>query len=151
MTLDTSDFAKGLKKLADQSVPKEVARGLFMAGNELLHDAIYEVKYTAPMKTGDLRGSARTQGGDGSLREQTGGEAPRGFKAYGSTGESSINAGFNIEYAAKWHEVKDTTKITWTRTYSKDPGHKYLENKMRNAKKYMWIVGEHLRRLLGGK
>lgn len=153
MTLDLSDFNKGMKNLQEKAMPKEVARGLFQAGNELLHDAIYEVKFTAPKDVGDLWASARTQGGDGVLRERSESEAPMGFKSDDIPDASSINAGFNIVYAAKWHEVSPTKNINWTTDKgSKDPGRKYLENKMiRNKKKYMWMVGEHIRRILGGK
>ena len=131
MTIDMSDFEKGFKKLVDQAAPEELAKGMFTAGNALLKDAIYEQPY-APFDEGHLRASARVD------------------TAKVTKDEVETSAGFNIVYAARWHELSpsEDARISWTLPGS---GRKYLESKMaRNAKRYLDIVGEYLRRLLGG-
>jgi hypothetical protein len=131
MTIDMSDFEKGFKKLVDQAAPEELAKGMFTAGNALLKDAIYEQPY-APFDEGHLRASARVD------------------TAKITRDEVETSAGFNIVYAARWHELSpaEDARISWTLPGS---GRKYLESKMaRNAKRYLDIVGEYLRRLLGG-
>jgi len=132
MTIDFTDFEKGLKKLVEDVEPDVTDKGLFKAGNELLHDAIY-VLPKAPFKEGHLRGSARTE---------TIGGMKKGM---------GILAGFNIVYAARWHELTpdEDKRISWTLPGS---GRKYLESKMSMFRdKYLKIIGEHLRRFLGGK
>jgi len=131
MTIDMTDFEKGFKKLIDQAAPEELAKGMFTAGNALLKDAIYEQPY-APFDEGHLRASARVD------------------TAKVTKDEVETTAGFNIVYAARWHELSpaEDARISWTLPGS---GRKYLESKMaRNAKRYLDIVGEYLRRLLGG-
>jgi hypothetical protein len=112
-------------------VDKELGeRAMFQAANELLRDAIYVVP-KAPFDEGHLRGSART-------------DKP---KVTGSKAE--IRAGFNIEYAARWHELTpaEDSRINWTLPGS---GRKYLESKLSRFKdKYMWMVGKALGRVLG--
>ena len=161
MTFDLTDFEKGLKKLVKEVEPTATARGLFKAGNQLLRVAIGEKKY-APFHVKDpedpkdklggaLRASARTQGGDGTLREQTGGVAPPGFKAIEEKDSTALNVGFNIVYAHRWHELTaaEDEKIKWTLPGA---GHKYLESKMATyADGLAKIVGESLKRELGGK
>ena len=136
MTVDFSDFEQGLKKFIEDAEPRETAKGLFKAGNELLKDAIEEKPY-APFDEGHLRGSARTN------------------KAEVSRDGAEVVCGFNIVYAARWHELtpQQDAKISWTLPGS---GRKYLEAKMANTKlleKYMKIVGLHLKNALarGGK
>lgn len=129
MTVDFSDFEKRFRALVEDAVPEEAAKGLFIAGNELLHDAIYEKPY-APFDEGHLRGSARVT------------------KAEVSRNGISTQAGFNIVYAARWHELSpaEDSRISWTLPGS---GRKYLESKMvRNMRKYMEIVADHLGKLL---
>lgn len=132
-TLDTSQVDAGLKRLIDQVEPKATAQGLFAAGNELLNDAI-TISPMAPKDVGDLRGSARVT------------------KAEINQGRADVLAGFNIEYAAKWHEVSPSRKINWTTTKgASSPGPKYLETKMSAYRdKYMRIVGDFLLRALRG-
>lgn len=133
-SLDTSQVDAGLRRLIDQVEPKATAQGLFAAGNELLHDAIY-VAPMAPKDVGDLRGSARVT------------------KAEINQGRADVLAGFNIEYAARWHEVSPSKKINWTTTKgASSPGPKYLESKMISLRdKYMRIVGDALLKALTGK
>lgn len=130
MTVDTRDFEKGLKKLVREIEPRETAKGLFQAGNQLLKDAIEERPF-APFDEGHLRGSARV---DKAELTKTGAE---------------VKAGFNIEYAARWHELtpEEDARINWSLPGS---GRKYLESKMQQYReKYMKIVGEHLKDALG--
>lgn len=136
MTVDFSDFEKGLTKLVKESEPKETAKGLFKASNELLKDAIEERPY-APFDEGHLRGSARTN------------------KAEVTKSGAEVVCGFNIEYAARWHELtpEEDARINWTLPGS---GRKYLEAKITNTRlreKYLKIVGLHLKNVLarGGK
>ena len=131
MTIDMTDFEKGFKKLVNQAAPEELAKGMFVAGNALLKDAIYEQPY-APFDEGHLRASARVD------------------TAKVTKDEVETTTGFNIVYAARWHELSpaEDARISWTLPGS---GRKYLESKMaRNAKRYLDIVGEYLRKLLGG-
>jgi len=132
MTIDMTDFEKGFKALVENAIPAETKEGLFQAGNELLRDAIKEVPQ-APKDIGDLWGSARVN------------------KAIATKDEVSIEAGFNIKYAARWHEAEGN--VNWTTTKgATHPGPKYLESKMavNNGKKYLDIVGEYVKKVLGG-
>lgn len=151
MIIDFTDFTKRFVSMDAEVRQKVVPKALFEAGNELLHDAIEQPKYTAPKETGDLWRSARTQGASGTMHKPESG-IPANDAAAEEGGAAAIAAGFNIKYAAKWHEVPDTSKIEWTRDKgSKDPGHKFLENKMvRNRQKYGWMMAEKIRRFLGG-
>jgi hypothetical protein len=157
MTLDISDFAKGFKKLVEQSAPEAIDKGLFKAGVELLHDAIY-ISRGAPKEIGDLWASGSIQGAGAIIAVPDGKPVspPSGFKSMQESGGVAIAAGFNREYAAYLHEGhrKDGSyTIKWW-TYMKgahDPGPKYLESKMvSKTEKYKWIIGEYLKSLLGG-
>jgi len=125
MKIDFSDFDKGFAK-AIKLVPDEAGRGLFDAGNALLKDAIEMKPYVPYGETGNLRGSARVN------------------KAEIKKGEVSVEAGFNIEYAARWHELtpEEDGKINWSLPGS---GRKYLESKMTRFKdKYMKIAAKSI-------
>ena len=154
MSVDMSDFEKGLAKLAQKVEPQATARGLFAAGNQLLRDAIGEKNY-APFHVKDptdprdklggaLRASATTQTPDGKMRAMTSATPADAGKS------NEITAGFNIVYAARWHELTpaEDAKINWTLSGA---GRKYLESKMATYKQdYMEIVGEFLKKALGG-
>ena len=133
MTIDFSDFEKGLIKLVKESEPKATANGLFQAGGRLITDAI-EMRPFVPFDEGTLRGSGRV---DPPTTTPSGAE---------------VVVGFNKEYAARWHELtpQEDAKINWTF----DPGsphRKYLESKMAMFKeKYMKIVATYLAQVLGG-
>lgn len=133
MTIDFSDFEKGFKLIAENVAPEEVAKGLFEAGNELLHDAI-TIRPQAPKDIGDLWDSRTVK------------------IAKSEKGEIEVDAGFNIAYAARWHElsIEEDEKIKWTRTKGATyPGRKYLESKMVILKdKYMGKVADFLKRVL---
>jgi len=129
MSIDFKEFEKAFMKITKQASYKEAGKGLFKAGNELLRDAIYEQPY-APFDEGTLKGSARTT------------------KAEVRKREASVEVGFNIEYAARWHELtpEEDSKINWTLPGS---GRKYLESKMvKFNKKYMEIVALHIKNVL---
>ena len=150
MQVDFSNFDKGFKTLMEGAVPTELSKGLFKAGAELLRDAIKKPK-GAPKEFGDLWGSASIQGAGSTLHPLNAGE-PGTFHAEITAKDQSISVGFNVPYAAKWHEVPPSRKINWT--YDKgatDPGPKYLEMKMTMYKaKYMAIIAEHFKRLFKG-
>jgi len=147
--IDFSDFEKGLEKLVQESVPEDIDRGLFRAANQLLDDAIYVIP-KAPFDEGHLRGSARTQGA-GNILYKPRAEPPKGFKGKRETEGISIQTGFNIVYAARWHELTpaEDAKINWTLPGS---GRKYLESKMSMFKEdYLKIFAMYLRKRLGSK
>ena len=150
VSMDMSSLEKGMKKLISDIGPRAIAPGLFKAGNALLGDAIYKSK-TAPKEVGDLWGSASTQGATGGPKKISGGVSQTG-KAIESGNELHIFAGFNIEYAAKWHEVSPAKNIAWTTDRgSTDPGPKYLESKMGMFRSdYIEILGLYVKRLLAG-
>lgn len=141
---DAAELYKSLKMLDGEVTEKQVAIGLFQAANALLKDAIY-VAPQAPKDVGDLRGSARTMGGDGVL-QKTGTK----HKPIKSGKDLSVVCGFNIVYAAKWHEISETKKVNWTTDKgAANPGPKYLEKKMAIfGKRYTEIIGEYVRELL---
>lgn len=114
--------------MVNNTVPDELAKGLFTAGNEVLRDA-REVEPRAPREIGDLWGSGRV--GEISTRN-----------------EIKVEVGFNIEYAARWHELSadEDKRINWTLPGS---GRKYLSSKLTMFKdKYMKIIADYLSRVL---
>lgn len=133
MTVDFSEFERSFYRLVKDAVPEEAGKALFIAANELLKDA-RDLPPQAPKDIGDLWGSARTN------------------KAAVATDSIEVLTGFNIEYAARWHELSpaEDSRINWTRDKgSSQPGRKYLEIKMSMLRrKYMEIVAAALRRLL---
>lgn len=131
MSISFADFDKGFKYITGLVSKIEIGKGLFKAANELLRDA-KEIEPKAPYDEGILHRSAQVN------------------EAEVSRGEASVEAGFNKEYAARWHELtpQEDSKINWTTPGS---GRKYLESKMVVLKeKYMEIVAEHIRRILRG-
>ena len=125
-SLDFSDFEKKFEKIVEDAIPKDAAKGLFDAAASMLQDADKEIPMT-PFKEGHLKGSKIVE------------------KANISRGDISVTAGFNIEYAAKLHEMPKEAgdKINWSLPGS---GPKYLETKMvRNKQKYMETVAESIR------
>ena len=145
MSFDATSLQKGLARLGVDLANIVLPEAMFLAGNALLKDAIY-ISKMAPKRTGALRGSARTQGaGDLAKPHQVKGRKPV------AAGESlSIAAGFNIEYAAKWHEVPAGKHINWTTDRgAPDPGRKYLESKLAMFnRKYMEIMGMRFKQYL---
>lgn len=143
MTVDFSDFEKKFKRIVEDTIPEETAKGLFKAGNQLIQDAV-EKPPQAPKDIGDLWGSKRVN------------------KAEIKKDMITLECGFNIKYAARWHEISpgnisDTDKlgrvmsghwpINWTTNKgASNPGPKYLETKMvRYKNDYMKIVAEYIK------
>ena len=129
--IDSSDFDKGFRELVEDAAPDAIKKGMFAAANAVLKDAIYEMPF-APFDEGHLRGSARVD------------------QVAIVGGKVEVDCGFNIEYAARWHELspEEDERISWTLPGS---GRKYLETKMsRNARRYLEVMGEKLKELLGG-
>lgn len=140
--MDTKDFMQKFLKIAQETVPSLAGQGLFRAANELLRDAI-KVVPMAPFREGHLRGSARSQG-EGQAMHQLTGTQKKAFRAYKTDAGIWILVGFNIEYAARWHELSraKAAKINWTLPGS---GPKYLESKMAMFKdKYMKIAADFI-------
>lgn len=148
MTFDTGEFDAGMKKLVSDIGLKALGPGLFAVGNAILKDAIY-VSPQAPKDVGDLRGSARTEGPDGSLHK---GSTIPSTANFGNGSSIGIRFGFNIEYAARWHEAVGK-KINWTRDKGAAlPGPKYLESKMRMFHtRYMRIIQLYIQKVLKKK
>ena len=121
--MDFGDFEKTFYKLVQQSIPKNVEKGLFNGMNELLRLAKYE-EPQCPKDVGDLWGSTA-----GTVTPKV------------TPSEISVEGGFNSEYAARWHEYPDREKepskakpvddINWTTNKGASrPGPKFLESKM---------------------
>ena len=151
MNVDFRDFDKGMKTLVEKSVPARVSQGIFRAGNELLRDAIYEKPF-APFDEGALRASARTQFPNGISVDFGKGVPGTTVDAKDLDGFSLL-VGFNIIYAARWHELTpaEDARINWTLPGS---GRKYLEIKLvRHKDKYIKIVALYLEKFLrpGGR
>src|SRR4030042_391656 len=130
MTVDFSDFEKGCKRIVEGAIPEEAAKGLFNAGNRLLLDAV-EKAPQAPKDIGDLWGSKRVT------------------EAKIERNRIIVDAGFNIVYAARWHEISITraAQINWTIDKGAiSPGPKYLEMKLMMYKNdYMEITANHIK------
>jgi hypothetical protein len=134
MTIDTRDFEKGLTNLVKTLEPEATAKGLFRAGSQLILDAINEQPYV-PFDEGHLRGSGKVT------------------KVEVTKSGAEVAAGFNKEYAARWHELtpEEDARINWSLPGS---GRKYLESKLVRFKEdYMKIVAKYLENVLkrGGK
>ncbi len=125
-TMDFKAFDKDLKKLMEDSAPREIKLGLFKAASEMLHDADKEEPKT-PFEKGDLRGA-------------------KIIKIKETEKEIYSEQGFNIIYAAYQHEKEKTPTSEYNLPGS---GPKFLELKMiRNKNKYIEIAISHLKRLL---
>lgn len=144
---DARKLEESLRRLNANYV-KVVGPALFDAGNRVLEDAIY-IKPMAPKRKGFLRRSARTEGADG-LKTAKPGQKNR--RAYRSGPSWKILAGFNIVYAARWHELTPAQEslINWTTDKgAPDPGRKYLESKLaRFGNEYLEIIGGHVKQFL---
>lgn len=165
MEFNFADFEKGLAELANKAVPKQLDRGLFDASAMLLKLSIEEEphapRYFGPKGGGgDLWASARIKGAGSNLYKRE--AKPIAFNSE-KEGEASVaTAGFNIEYAARWHEI-NSENISMTdklgRVYSghwpirwtlAGAGPKFLESKMYiYSKELLEIMGSRLKELLG--
>lgn len=123
--LDTVDFDKKFAEFI-KTVPQEYgSQGLADAGFALLVDADDDNPQT-PYKRGALRRSRKIE------------------KPVIKSDAVSVNAGYNMVYAARLHEGEPTWK--WTTTQVSNPGPKFLESKLvANARKYMQIAVDYIR------
>ena len=124
--MDFTEFNVKFPLVTGVKIPSGAEEGFFKAANQLLDDAINKQPF-APFDKGDLRGSARVD------------------KAVVAGSLISVMCGFNISYAARWHELTpaEDARINWTLPGS---GAKYLESKMaRYMADYMEIVASHIR------
>jgi len=124
--LDMTKFDAEFRRITKDTVPALTRKGMFRAMNELLNDAV-RLSPQAPKDVGNLWAS---KADTVSIKQE------------GDTW--IIEGGFNIAYAAKWHEISpsEAAKINWTRTKgAREPGPKFLEMKMNiYREKYMKIV-----------
>lgn len=140
--MNTKDFMQKFLKIAQETVPSLAGQGLFRAGNELLRDAI-KIVPRAPFREGHLRGSARTQGAGQAMHQLTSGQK-KAFRAHKTDAGIWVLVGFNIEYAARWHEIDQMYSI-WVKWTLPGSGRKYLESKMAMFKdKYMKIAADFI-------
>jgi len=130
--MDSKGFDKAFKDLTQVLLLKGAKDGEFEAANEVLNDSITKPPQ-APFKKGDLWGSRKVE----AVKE--------------SSGDISIEFGFNIKYAMKQHEAAPGTY-----KYTKDPkgkkgatqpGPKFMQSKMSQYKdKYIGIVADAMKR-----
>jgi|GEM_PF-3358825 len=118
-SVDFRKFNKTFFPLVENKIPNFTAKGIFNAAAEMLQDADKDAPQT-PFKHGDLRGSKKIE------------------KPEIKYNKISVEAGYNIKYAAKLHEGQyhfvPRKGIT-------SPGRKWLESKMAAYKeKYMKIA-----------
>jgi hypothetical protein len=123
--VDTTDFDIRFKQICENAIPGLVEKGLFEAMNELLSDAV-KLPPQAPKDVGALWAS---KADTVSVKKEE--------------GQIVAQGGFNIEYAARWHEAVGEN-INWTTTKgATHPGPKYLESKMVQKKdKYIAMVAD---------
>lgn len=125
-TVDFRAFDADFIKLMEKSAPKELEKGLFKAASEMMRDADTKEPKT-PFEIGDLKGSKH-------------------YEPNQDRKEISIEAGYNLIYAAYQHEKEKTSKSSYNLPGS---GPKFLQKKMvMFKKKYIWIASKHLERLL---
>ncbi len=125
-TVDFRAFDEDFDKLMEKTAPKELEKGLFKAASEMMHDADVKEPKT-PFDKGDLRGAKH-------------------YEPKKDRKELSIEAGYNLIYAAYQHEKEKTPKSVYNLPGS---GPKFLHRKMvMFKKKYIWIVSKSLERLL---
>ena len=126
--MDTKGFDKAFKDLTQVLLLKGAKDGEFEAANEVLRDSI-DLPPQAPKEFGDLWGSRKVE----AVKE--------------TSGEISIQFGFNSEYAMKQHEVPPGTYKYTTTKGATQPGPKFMQSKMSQYKdKYIGIVADVMKR-----
>lgn len=139
MTFDTKDFDVKFKQVTEKRIPSATEKGLFQTGALIIRDAILETPQV-PKSRGVTKGGRRGQG-PGHLRRSQKIERP---KTVGKI--TSVEVGFNTDYAAAVHEMPKTTQWSTPGT-----GPKYLESKLiKNKDKYAKNVADNIKRE-GGK
>jgi len=120
--MDFTYFDKTFFPLVKNKIPKFTAKGIFNAAAEMLQDADKEAPQT-PFEHGDLRGSKKIE------------------KPEIRYNNISVEAGYNIKYAAKLHESAPGQYHFVPRKGITSPGRKWLESKMAAHKeKYIKIA-----------
>jgi len=115
-SMDLSKFAKDFTRITQKTIPDKAGDASFKVALMIIGDAI-KVIPKVPADKKDLRASQ--------------------FIELLPTQKLGVRLGFNIEYAAKWHELDKAKadKISWTTPGS---GRKYLSSKLSMFKnKYM--------------
>jgi hypothetical protein len=136
LVLSTIDFDAKFKKIVEDTMIDKLAEGLFRAGAMLLADAI-KIKPKAPHRMGALWRSQQVNRPDKT------------------TGRVSVDAGFNIAYAAYQHEGQRAGGSHVVKNYSisrtervpaetTEFGPKFLSKKLvANRLRYMQAVADY--------
>lgn len=126
--LNFSDFNKKFYPLVKNAIPADARKGTFNAMGELLEDSVTKAPQ-APREFGDLQGS-------------------KIIEEVSETGKViAVEGGFNIEYAARHHEVAPGTFKYTTDKGATQPGPKFMQSKMiQFMNKYIEIVAETIRK-----
>ncbi len=109
--IDFKKFDKTFFPLVENKIPSFTAKGIFNAAAEMLQDADKKAPQT-PYWHGDLRGSKKVE------------------KPEIKYNKISVEAGYNIKYAAKLHESEPGQYHFVPRKGILNPGRKWLESKM---------------------
>lgn len=121
--MDTVSFDKELAEVTLRLYPQYAAIGIYKAAALLIRDCLKQ-EPTVPKKMGGLRRAQRVD------------------KAEIGKDEIAVTAGFDIEYAAKVHEMPETTN--WTLVGS---GPKFLSRKLaENPDKYIQFAAEYCKK-----
>lgn len=106
-SMNLSNFAKDFTRITSKTIPDKVGAASFKVASMIINDAI-KIEPKAPFDEGMLRASQFIH----LLSQKLG-----------------VELGFNIIYAAKWHELEKSKEkdIAWTTPGS---GRKYLSSKL---------------------
>ena len=119
-TLDIKEFEERFNDLIKKSIDIDVVKGYRAVGNAIINASNKEIP-KSPHRSGDLRASGKVE-----------------------VEVDGIAFGFNVPYAAKWHETTDT--INWS---ERGVGPKYMSKKMYGSgDKWLEIFGEFLKNRL---
>jgi len=106
--MDLSKFAKDFTRITSKTIPDKAGKASFKVASMIINDAI-KIPPKVPADKKDLRASQ--------------------FIELLPTQKLGVRLGFNIEYAAKWHELDQSKEkdISWTEPGS---GRKFLSSKL---------------------
>ena len=125
LTMDLTLFNKTFFPLVEKAIPNEAEKGVFKGANLILDKAEDQIP-KVPRKIGDLRTSRKVE------------------KVIVAPGMISATLGYNIEYAAKLHELppEKSTRTNWSLPGS---GAKWLERSMlRNKDNAVKVITKHI-------
>jgi len=107
-SMDLSKFAKDFTRITSKTIPDKAGKASFKVASMIINDAI-KIPPKVPADKKDLRASQ--------------------FIELLPTQKLGVRLGFNIEYAAKWHELDQSKEkdISWTEPGS---GRKFLSSKL---------------------